>query len=277
MTTVQDVGGPAANSHDLFADYYSLASLSPATCARFQATLEAILRVRNRFGLSCESLDMADVGCGAATQCAMWAGLGHRAHGIDVNEPLIEIGRRRVAEAGLDVDLAVGTADNLPWNSQSMDVCLLPELLEHVPDWRSCLVEARRVLRPNGILYISTTNRLCPIQSEFDLPLYSWYPAPLKRYCEKLSRTTHPEWVNHAQYPAVHWFDFYALRRSDELRDFVCLDRFEAADSSSKGRVGRLVLELIRGNRFARWIAHVATPYTILFAVRRAARVGAEV
>jgi 2-polyprenyl-3-methyl-5-hydroxy-6-metoxy-1,4-benzoquinol methylase len=55
-----------------------------------------------------------------------------------------------------------------------MDVCLLPELLEHVADWQSCLNEAARVLRPGGLLYLSTTNVLCPRQQEFNLPLYSF-------------------------------------------------------------------------------------------------------
>ena len=73
-----------------------------------------------------------------------------------------------------------------------MDVCLLPELLEHVADWQSCLKEAPRVLRSGGLLYLSTTNVLRPRQEEFNLPLYSWYPGPLKRYCERLAMTTRP-------------------------------------------------------------------------------------
>lgn len=259
-----------ADASDPFADYYAQASLSAATIARFRSTQEAILRVRRSMRLDCEHLDVADIGCGAATQCIMWANQGHRVCGMDVNEPLIQIGRQRVAEEKLQVRLDVGTATQLPWDSQSFDVCLLPELLEHVPDWRSCLKEAARVLRPNGILYISTTSRLCPFQSEFDLPLYSWYPAPLKRYCERLAVTTHPEWVNHAQYPAVNWFDYYSLRRASELQGFLCLDRFDAVALSDKTGVARLALNLVQGSGIVRWLAHLATPYTMIFAVRSA-------
>jgi SAM-dependent methyltransferase len=256
---------------DPFADYYSRESLSPGTLERFQATLEAILRLRRTLGLSTERLDVADIGCGAATQCMMWAKLGHRVHGIDVNEPLVTLGQHRVAEAKLDIELEVGTATRLSWASGSMDVCLLPELLEHVADWRSVLAEAARILRPNGLLYISTTNRLCPFQSEFDLPLYSWYPGPLKRYCERLATTTHPKWVNHAQYPAVNWFDYYSLRGAKELEGFRCLDRFDATDPATKGTLGKIALRLVTSSSPLRFLAHVATSYTMIFAVRTAA------
>jgi ubiquinone/menaquinone biosynthesis C-methylase UbiE len=265
VSTTKDV-----HVSDPFAEYYAQASLSEATLARFRSTKDAILRVRRSRRLSCEALDVADIGCGAATQCIIWANEGHRVQGMDVNEPLIEIGRRRVAEANLPVRLDVGTATNLPWESQSFDVCLLPELLEHVSDWRSCLREAARVLRPNGVLYISTTSRLCPFQSEFDLPLYSWYPGWLKRRCEKLAVTTHPQWVNHAQYPAVNWFDYFALRRAPELHGFSCLDRFDAVALADKTGAARLALNLVKSSGIVRWFAHLATPYTMIFAIRQA-------
>jgi SAM-dependent methyltransferase len=268
MTT--EPSSAEAAAADPFADYYSRESLSPGTLERFRATQEAVLRLRGTLGLGTERLDVADIGCGAATQCMMWARLGHRVYGLDVNEPLVLLGKQRVAEAKLDVELEVGTATKLSWASGSMDVCLLPELLEHVRDWRQVLAEAARILRPNGLLYISTTNRLCPFQSEFDLPLYSWYPGPLKRYCERLATTTHPQWVNHAQYPAVNWFDYYSLRSAPELRGFRCLDRFDATDPATKGTLGRVALKLVAANGLLRFFAHVATSYTMIFAVRTA-------
>jgi 2-polyprenyl-6-hydroxyphenyl methylase/3-demethylubiquinone-9 3-methyltransferase len=59
------------------------------------------------------------------------------------------------------------------WPNRSMDVCLVPELLEHVREWRECLADFARVLRPGGVLVLTTNNKLCPVQQEFNLPLYS--------------------------------------------------------------------------------------------------------
>jgi SAM-dependent methyltransferase len=146
----------------------------------------------------------------------------------------------------------------------------MPEVLEHVADWRSCLSEAVRVLRPGGLLYLSTTNRLCPVQQEFDLPLYSWYPGPLKRRYERLSVTTRPELVNHAKYPAVNWFDFYSLSRASELQGLVCLDRFDVAALGAHSGLGKFVLTAVTRAMPLRLLAHLATPYTTIFAVRPA-------
>lgn len=258
------------NSQDRFADYYANASLDERTIARFQSTKEAIMRVRARFALPLEQLQVADIGCGAATQCMIWARNDHAVSGLDINERLIELGRRRAADEDLNITLEIGSAVALPWNSESMDVCLLPEVLEHVEDWRACLAEAVRVLKPNGLLYLSTSNRLCPVQQEFELVGYSWYPSWLKRRYVRLALTKKPELVNHAKYPAVHWFDFYSLRKANELAAFECLDRFDVAALAAHGAIGRLVLTTIRHVPTARWLGHVATPYTAIFAVKRA-------
>jgi 2-polyprenyl-6-hydroxyphenyl methylase/3-demethylubiquinone-9 3-methyltransferase len=84
----------------------------------------------------------------------------------------------------------LGSATNLPWANGFMDVCIAPELIEHVVEWKACLTEFARILKSNGVLFISTANKLCPKQQEFNLPFYSWYPALVKRYFENLARTT---------------------------------------------------------------------------------------
>jgi ubiquinone/menaquinone biosynthesis C-methylase UbiE len=263
MTSVPH-SGPA----DPFADYYAEESLSQSTIARFSSTKDAVLRVLRHAGLPYRELLVADIGCGAGTQSMLWARDGHHVAGIDINETLIGLARKRAAEAGLEVRFECSSAVKLPWRNGSMDVCLLPELLEHVVEWEACLSEAVRILKRGGLLYLSTTNRLCPVQQEFDLPLYSWYPGWLKRRYERLSVTTRPELVNHAKFPAVTWFDFYSLRRTPQLRGFRCLDRFDVAALAEHGTPARMILGVVRRVAPLRWLAHVATPYTAVFAVR---------
>jgi 2-polyprenyl-3-methyl-5-hydroxy-6-metoxy-1,4-benzoquinol methylase len=38
------------------------------------------------------------------------------------------------------------------WDTTSHTVCVMRELLEHVPPWEDCINEAVRVLRPGGLL-----------------------------------------------------------------------------------------------------------------------------
>lgn len=256
-------------TQDKFAEYYREASLTDEAFERFMSIRDVVSGVLEEQGRSDASLDVADIGCGAGTQSTIWAGDGHRVHGIDINQSLIEIAKQRAAERDLQISYVLGTAERLPWDDASMDVCLVPELLEHVKDWSGCLAELSRILRPAGVLYLSTNNVLCPRQQEFDLPIYSWYPARLKRHYEKLAVTTRPELVNHAEYPAVHWFSFYSLRRAFAELGMDARDRFDTVRLDGKGTAARAVIRLIRAVPPVRFVAHVVTPYTAVVAVKR--------
>lgn len=251
-----------------FVDYYAKQSLSEDTRRRFASVRDKVLALIRREGRRSAPFDVLDIGCGVGVQCALWAAGGDRVSGIDVNAALIDIARRRTAASGLMIRFDVGSATALPYADASQDICLLPELLEHVPDWESCLGEAIRTLRPGGILYLSTTNFLCPVQQEFNLPLYSWYPAPLKRRYERLAVTTRPELVSHARYPAVHWFSPGGLARFLRGKGLRAYDRFDMLDGAALPAPARGLVALVRGVGVLRRLGYVATPSSTLFAVK---------
>jgi 2-polyprenyl-6-hydroxyphenyl methylase/3-demethylubiquinone-9 3-methyltransferase len=260
----------ASNSDpdDEFVRYYAEQSLSDRTKRRFREIRDKVLRTHEH-GHS-RSLDVLDVGCGPGELSFLFAELGHRVTGFDINESLVEIARHRANDRNLDVEFALASADSLPFEDCSRDICVAPELLEHVPDWEACIEELTRVLRPGGVLFLSTTNVLCPVQEEFKLPLYSWYPGFVKNRCVDLARTRHPEWVNHAEYPAFHWFSYYRLRRVFRRKGFRCLDRFDTLrrDGGIAKQAVRWGVRSIPGMRF---MGHVLTPYTQVLAIRNGA------
>lgn len=255
-------------SDPAFVAYYADASQTPKTHQRFTTIQD------RAFGLLAESLghpgpyDVVDVGCGAGTQSMLWAQRGHRVRGLDVNRALIELARHRAGDAGLQVQFDVGTATALPYESASADVVLSPELLEHVVDWERCLSEAARLVRPGGLLYLSTTSWLCPVQQEFTLPAYSWYPPPVKHWCEKRAVTTHPQWANHARYPAVHWFSYYGLSRWLAARGFRTLDRFDVLARQPLSPAKRLAVAAMRALPPLRLLGHMATEGSLVWAIR---------
>ena len=212
-----------------------------------------------------------DVGCGPGTQAMIWAADGYEVSALDINEALVDFARHRAEEKGLKIDFRLGSATALPWADNTFDVCLIPELLEHVPDWQAVLSEAIRVLKPDGVFYLSTTNALCPRQEEFDLPCYSWYPKWLKRHYERLATTTRPELVSHATYPAVNWFTPYGLARVLRRQGVETFDRFDLLDVDTDSRIKKLVSTVCSALPPVRLIAHICTPATTMLDIKTAA------
>jgi 2-polyprenyl-3-methyl-5-hydroxy-6-metoxy-1,4-benzoquinol methylase len=94
-----------------------------------------------------------DIGCGDGAFAAALAQAGVHVVAIDVaSEPLR---RAEVRHGGLELGLVEADA---PWPlaDESFDVLWAGETIEHVADTGGWLSEARRVLRPQGRLLLST-------------------------------------------------------------------------------------------------------------------------
>lgn len=267
---------PVGTSKDLdhssdprFRDYYEKNSASAHVREHFTRLRHKIIAQLASEGRRTHELRVLDIGCNAGTHALVWAEQGHIVVGLDINEPLLGIARQRARQAGFAVRFDLGTATSLPYEDGSMDVCVMLELLEHVEDWQSCVDEALRVLAPGGVLYLSTSNALCPVQQEFNLPLYSWYPRVLKKHYEKLSVTTRPDLANYARYPAVHWFTYGGLSRYLGQRSMRCFDRFDLIDASRSRWASRAAMAALRRLPVLRWMGHVMTPGTSVLAVKK--------
>jgi 2-polyprenyl-3-methyl-5-hydroxy-6-metoxy-1,4-benzoquinol methylase len=247
-----------------FVQYYEHESTTAAALARAAGIMRAVVRSRRELGAGVEKLRVADIGCNAGTQSRCWLEQGHSVRGVDISRDLVRLAQQRNASFGEQATFEVGSATSLPWEARLFDVCLMPELLEHVSDWRSCLTEAIRVLKPSGTLYLTTTNVLCPIQQEFTLPLYSWYPRRLKQYVVRRASSDAPQWANYASFPAVHWFNPYRLKSFLAAHGVRGLDRFDLIDVSGRSRGARLLVGGIRRLPPLRFLGHVMTPSTIL-------------
>lgn len=255
-------------THNEFVEYYAKESLSDSTIRRMNGIISCIKRYLDKRNIN-KKLNIADIGCGAGVLSMIWTQEGHAVHGIDVNDSLLTIARKRANDAGLNIDFRLGSATNLPWASESMDVCIAPELLEHVVEWKSCLTEFERILKPDGVLFISTSNKLCPKQQEFNLPLYSWYPAVVKHYFENLARTTRPDIAGYAKYPAVNWFSFYQLQKVFLEMGMESLDRFDIMNINNKSFYQKLLIIMIRNNSVLRWLGHLASPGLSMLVIKK--------
>jgi SAM-dependent methyltransferase len=99
---------------------------------------------------------VVDVGCGDAGALVALAELGMAAAGVEPDAASLARGRLRAEEHGVTVDLRGRVAEALPFDDGAFDLALLDNVLEHVGDPARALAEARRVLRPGGLLWAVT-------------------------------------------------------------------------------------------------------------------------
>ncbi len=118
----------------------------------------------------CEQV--VDLGCGPATQLAQIAGLnpGIQFTGVDLSEVMLEDGRRHVRELGLsNVDFAHDSMTRISSvEDASADAVISTLALHHLPsfeDLRQTFREVRRILKPDGRLYLVDLGRLKSLKS----------------------------------------------------------------------------------------------------------------
>jgi len=93
---------------------------------------------------------LLDVGCSKGFLLDVARAEGWDAVGIELNRNAVEAARAR----GLDV--RQGELDDRTFDEASFDVVTLFDLLEHARDPRATLAACRRVLRPGGLLGVTT-------------------------------------------------------------------------------------------------------------------------
>ena len=96
-----------------------------------------------------------DLGCGPGT---ITAGLARRCGqvvGLDRSPEMVDAARDHAADCGLDnATFEVGSAYELPWDDHRFDVVYAHQVLQHLSDPVRALREARRVLRPGGLVAV---------------------------------------------------------------------------------------------------------------------------
>jgi 2-polyprenyl-3-methyl-5-hydroxy-6-metoxy-1,4-benzoquinol methylase len=156
-----------------------------------------------------------DLGCGNGVTAVWAARRGWSVTAVDNwRETLAVFEKYLKREPGLPIEFVLDDAtrcDRLP--DEAYDLAYLKDLLEHVDDYRACLANTYKKLRSGGLLYIATTNVICPIQLEYHgVGPYSWYPASVKNWIRQNAVPRHPAIVRHSPCPALHWFSRRSLR-----------------------------------------------------------------
>lgn len=154
-----------------------LAFIRDQLCAHFARDANA--------GRPLEGLSIADIGCGGGLLCEPLARLGARVTGLDPAADTIAAARAHAQGQGLDIDYRAERAETLAGAGESFDGVLAMEVVEHVPDVPAFAQVAASLVRPGGLMLLSTINRtlksyaLAIVGVEYVL---RWLPAGTHRW-----------------------------------------------------------------------------------------------
>jgi len=116
-----------------------------------------------------------DMGSGPGTITAGLARRAGRVIGVDASEEMVEAGRSLVADQGIDnATFRLGSAYDLPWGDGYFDVVYSHQLLQHLAEPVRALREARRVLKPGGLLAVREADYGTMVHSPIDPTLTRW-------------------------------------------------------------------------------------------------------
>ncbi len=128
---------------------------------RWQRSAErAVLRGELVCDLLAETLPLRgarvlDAGCGNGGTSIALSRLGAYVTALDRNPDRLQI----LQDSCPDVETRLGDVNALSFPDSSFDAAVLQDVIEHTADPAAVLAEIARVLRPGGMLYLSTPNR----------------------------------------------------------------------------------------------------------------------
>jgi SAM-dependent methyltransferase len=185
--------------------------------------VEWLLRLLGRLIALDGTQTICVIGCGPVPQpIRVLRGLGYSVTGVEPVPLFVKAAGEYLGDPNAVVQ---GAAESIPLPSESQDLVIFDNVLEHVESPLVSLTEIFRVLKPGGITYLTTTNRhrfsLVGENFEYNVPFFNWYPRLLKE--SYIFRHLHyePRIANYTERPAVHWFSYADLCALGRLAGFA--------------------------------------------------------
>jgi 2-polyprenyl-6-hydroxyphenyl methylase / 3-demethylubiquinone-9 3-methyltransferase len=135
----------------------ALHRLNPVRLGYIRETALRHFQTASRHPLA--GLKTLDLGCGGGLVSAPLARMGAALTAIDGASEAIGAARAYAEQAGLAINFRCATAEALVAEGAQFDLIAALEIVEHVADVGAFLAAAQALLRPGGLIILSTINR----------------------------------------------------------------------------------------------------------------------
>ena len=108
---------------------------------------------------SLKGLNIADIGCGGGIVAEPLCRMGAAVTGVDAGKENIKIAKAHAAAHGLSIDYQATSVEALAESGAQYDVVTALEIVEHVADVEEFMRALCEIVKPGGLLIMSTLNR----------------------------------------------------------------------------------------------------------------------
>jgi len=119
----------------------------------------------NRFAEGWRPGSILDIGCGNGRYLLPFYRLGFKCHGVDFSKEMIKQAKIFSEKNIMKINLKVSRAEELPYEAESFDYCLMIAVLHHLETKEARLravKEMKRVMKSDGIGFVHVWNKLQP-------------------------------------------------------------------------------------------------------------------
>ena len=110
-------------------------------------------------GRPLDGLSLLDIGCGGGLLSEPMTRLGAQVTGVDASGRNISVAALHAERQDLSIDYRQGTAEALADSGAQFDIVMALEIVEHVADVDLFLHSCGKMVKPGGLLFLSTLNR----------------------------------------------------------------------------------------------------------------------
>jgi SAM-dependent methyltransferase len=253
--------------HRVLTDHYSeLEKLGSGYYNEHQLTETVVPRLVKCFRKVVELNDnerLLVIGCGPKPQTMVeFAAFGFDVVGVEPIAAYVTSANTALQRCAV----RLGNAEHLPFEDATIRLIVMEDVIEHVDSPAKAAQEMFRVLKPGGVAYVSTNNRLRislrGYNGEYRVPFFNWFPKVMKESYVYWHMHHDPTLGNFTPRPAVHWFCYSELcelgRDAGFGLFFSTLDLIDASDPTiATSRIRRMMLPIARSNPWLRGLVLV--------------------